>query len=120
VFTVSLFVIANKLTTSANAVFLQFTAPVYVILISYFILKEKIDEMFRKETKNSQFYTLASSKKRIFSRKYAIIDLTPSDTGQKFTYEYINFMQKKYPNYILFVINKLRIRFLYKIINQIK
>lgn len=41
-FTVSLFVIANKLTTSANAVFLQFTAPVYVILISYFILKEKI------------------------------------------------------------------------------
>ena len=42
VFTVSLFVIANKLTTSANAVFLQFTAPVYVILISYFILKEKI------------------------------------------------------------------------------
>jgi hypothetical protein len=29
-------------------------------------------------------------------------------------------MQKKYPNYILFVINKLRIRFLYKIINQIK
>lgn len=42
VFTVSLFVIANKLTTSANAVFLQFTAPVYVILISYFILREKI------------------------------------------------------------------------------
>jgi drug/metabolite transporter (DMT)-like permease len=42
VFTVSLFVIANKLTTSANAVFLQFTAPVYIILISYFILKEKI------------------------------------------------------------------------------
>lgn len=42
VFTVSLFVIANKLTTSANAVFLQFTAPVYVILISFFILKEKI------------------------------------------------------------------------------
>lgn len=42
VFTVSLFVIANKLTTSANAVFLQFTAPVYIILITYFILKEKI------------------------------------------------------------------------------
>ncbi|MBL7995994.1 EamA family transporter [bacterium] len=42
VFTVSLFVIANKLTTSANAVFLQYTAPVYVILVTYFIFKEKV------------------------------------------------------------------------------
>lgn len=42
VFTVSLFVIANKLTTSANAVFLQYTAPIYVILITFFILKEKV------------------------------------------------------------------------------
>lgn len=41
-FTVTLFVTANKLTTSANAVFLQYTAPVYVILISYFVLREKI------------------------------------------------------------------------------
>jgi len=40
--TVSLFVIANKLTTSANAVFLQYTAPVYVILISYFVLRERM------------------------------------------------------------------------------
>ncbi|MBX7152767.1 DMT family transporter [bacterium] len=41
-FTVSLFVMANKLTTSANAVFLQYTSPVTVILVSYFILKERI------------------------------------------------------------------------------
>ncbi len=40
--TVALFVMANKLTTSANAVFMQYTSPVYVILISFFILKEKI------------------------------------------------------------------------------
>lgn len=40
--TVSLFVTANKLTTAANAVFLQYMAPAYVILISYFFLKEKI------------------------------------------------------------------------------
>ncbi len=42
VFTVSLFVLANKLTTSANAVFLQYTAPVYVIVISYVFLRERI------------------------------------------------------------------------------
>lgn len=41
-FTVSLFVMANKLTTSANAVFLQYTSPVTVILVSYFVLKERI------------------------------------------------------------------------------
>lgn len=40
--TVTLFVLANKLTTSANAVFLQYTAPVYVILISYFFFREKV------------------------------------------------------------------------------
>ncbi|MCK6543799.1 DMT family transporter [bacterium] len=41
-FTVSLFVTANKMTTAANAVFMQYTSPVFVILITYFFLKEKI------------------------------------------------------------------------------
>lgn len=41
--TVTLFVTANKLTTSANAVFLQYTSPVYVIVISYFFLKERVE-----------------------------------------------------------------------------
>ena len=36
------FVTANKLTTSANAILLQFTAPVWVVLFSKFFLKEKI------------------------------------------------------------------------------
>ena len=36
------FVIANKLTTAANAIFLQLTAPVYVALFSWLILKERI------------------------------------------------------------------------------
>lgn len=40
--TVTLFVTANKLTTAANAVFLQYMAPVYVIILSYVFLKEKI------------------------------------------------------------------------------
>lgn len=40
--TVILFVLANKLTTAANAILLQFTAPVYVALLSGLILKEKI------------------------------------------------------------------------------
>ncbi len=37
-----LFVIANKLTTSANAILLQFTAPIWVALFSPWILKEKV------------------------------------------------------------------------------
>jgi drug/metabolite transporter (DMT)-like permease len=40
--TMLLFVSANKLTTSANAIFLQATAPIYVIIASPFLLKERI------------------------------------------------------------------------------
>ena len=36
------FIIANKLTTAANAVVLQFTAPIWIAIISYWLLKEKI------------------------------------------------------------------------------
>lgn len=39
--TVILFVIANKLTTSANAILLQYTAPVYVALLGAWLLKER-------------------------------------------------------------------------------
>lgn len=39
--TVTLFVIANKLTTAANAIFLQDAAPLYVMLLSPLLLKEK-------------------------------------------------------------------------------
>lgn len=41
-FTVILFVIANKLTTAANTILLQYTGPIYVALFSYWFLKEKI------------------------------------------------------------------------------
>lgn len=37
-----LFVTANKLTTSANAILLQFTAPIWVALFSGWLLKEKV------------------------------------------------------------------------------
>jgi drug/metabolite transporter (DMT)-like permease len=40
--TVLLFVIANKLTTAANAILLQYTAPICVALFSFAILKEKV------------------------------------------------------------------------------
>jgi len=40
--TMVLFVGANKFTTSANAIFLQDTAPLYVLLASPFLLREKI------------------------------------------------------------------------------
>ena len=40
--TLVLFVAANKLTTSANSIFLQDTAPLYVLLASPFLLREKI------------------------------------------------------------------------------
>jgi DME family drug/metabolite transporter len=39
--TVVLFTVANKLTTSANAIFLQDTAPLYVLLLSPFLLRER-------------------------------------------------------------------------------
>ncbi|HET7231580.1 MAG TPA: DMT family transporter [Longimicrobium sp.] len=40
--TMVLFVGANKLTTSANAIFLQAAAPLYVLLLSPLLLREKI------------------------------------------------------------------------------
>jgi len=40
--TVILFVVANKWTTAANAILLQYTAPVYVALLSKWSLKERI------------------------------------------------------------------------------
>ena len=39
--TLSCFVYANKNTTAANAIFLQYTAPVYILILSPFVLKEK-------------------------------------------------------------------------------
>jgi drug/metabolite transporter, DME family len=39
--TVVLFMLANKLTTSANAIFLQDTAPLYVLLLSPLLLRER-------------------------------------------------------------------------------
>jgi drug/metabolite transporter (DMT)-like permease len=40
--TVVLFVIATKLTTAANAIFLQYTAPIYIALISPWLLGERV------------------------------------------------------------------------------
>lgn len=40
--TVTLFVLATKATTAANAIFLQYTAPIYVAFLSGWFLKERI------------------------------------------------------------------------------
>jgi drug/metabolite transporter, DME family len=40
--TLVLFVLANKLTTSANTIFLQSTAPLYLLLLGPLLLREKI------------------------------------------------------------------------------
>ena len=40
--TVLLFVTANKMTTSANAILLQYTAPIFVAILGVWLLKEKI------------------------------------------------------------------------------
>jgi len=40
--TVTLFVAANKLTTAANAILLQYAAPVYVALFGAWLLKERV------------------------------------------------------------------------------
>jgi drug/metabolite transporter (DMT)-like permease len=39
--TVFLFVVATKLTTAANAIFLQYTAPIYIAMISPWFLSER-------------------------------------------------------------------------------
>ncbi|HZH03127.1 MAG TPA: EamA family transporter, partial [Myxococcaceae bacterium] len=39
--TVLLFVLATKLTTAANAIFLQYTAPLYVLLMGTWLLGER-------------------------------------------------------------------------------
>ncbi len=40
--TMVFFVVANKLTTAANAILLQYTAPMFVALLSYWFLKERV------------------------------------------------------------------------------
>ncbi|HEY4101251.1 MAG TPA: DMT family transporter [Gemmatimonadales bacterium] len=40
--TLVLFVLANRLTTSANTIYLQSTAPLYVLLLAPFLLRERI------------------------------------------------------------------------------
>jgi drug/metabolite transporter, DME family len=37
----SFFAVANKMTTAANAIFLQYTAPIYILILAPFVLKEK-------------------------------------------------------------------------------
>lgn len=39
--TLSCFVYANKTTTAANAIFLQYTAPIYILILAPLVLKEK-------------------------------------------------------------------------------
>lgn len=39
--TLSSFALATKMTTAANAIFLQYTAPIYILLLAPFVLKEK-------------------------------------------------------------------------------
>ena len=43
--TMILFVLANKLTTSANAIFLQSTAPLYLLLLGPLVLREAIGKV---------------------------------------------------------------------------
>jgi drug/metabolite transporter (DMT)-like permease len=42
---ISAFVAANKLTTAANAIVLQYTAPIFVFLFSRLVLREKISRL---------------------------------------------------------------------------
>jgi drug/metabolite transporter (DMT)-like permease len=44
----SFFAVANKMTTAANAIFLQYTAPVYILILSPLVLRErfKMSDLF--------------------------------------------------------------------------
>lgn len=56
--TVTLFVLANKLTTAANAIFIQDAAPLYVLLLSPFLLGERAS---RSELLSVPIYVLGIS-----------------------------------------------------------
>lgn len=45
IFTALLFITATKLTTAANAIFLQYTAPVYIVLLGIWFLRERPSRM---------------------------------------------------------------------------
>ncbi len=40
--TLTCFVLATRLTTAANAILLQYTSPIFVLLFGYFIMKERV------------------------------------------------------------------------------
>lgn len=41
ILTAFLFISSTKLTTATNAIFLQYTAPIYIVLLGYWLLREK-------------------------------------------------------------------------------
>ena len=43
--TVTMFVFATKLTTAANAIFLQYTAPIYIALLGPWLLQERATKL---------------------------------------------------------------------------
>ncbi|MBC8345746.1 MAG: EamA family transporter [Candidatus Marinimicrobia bacterium] len=43
--TVLFFVASTKLTTAANAIILQFTSPIHVVIFGYFMLKERVTKL---------------------------------------------------------------------------
>lgn len=45
ILTASLFIMATKLTTAANAIFLQYTAPVYIVILAAWFLHERPTRM---------------------------------------------------------------------------
>lgn len=45
ILTAFLFISSTKLTTAANAIFLQYTAPIYIVLLGYWLLREKPGRM---------------------------------------------------------------------------
>ena len=53
---VTLFVMANKLTTAGNAILLQYTAPVYVALFGYMFLGERSTFVDWATIMNQWFY----------------------------------------------------------------
>lgn len=63
-FILILFVIATKLTTAANAIFLQFTAPIYLLLLEPIFLKTK----FEKKNVTALIFCIAGMAMFFFGR----------------------------------------------------
>lgn len=64
--------------------------------------QEKVNEVFLKNA--SDFYNLVPQNNAVSNRPYIVIDLSQSDHGQRFDYDYVEYMSRRHKNMIVYVL----------------